>query len=166
MDRPSFRIAHLSDIHCNSSQKWKNVFQKVEDILAGLPQRPDLLIITGDLVDRPRQKHFNTLLPILKSLIDTINTKSGETGNVYILTVPGNHDYFGINGIRFIKKRSKNYSKFTKELENSTGHSQSDIQKDIFKKHKIALFLLDSNIVGRGELAMGRIENPNTKLNE
>jgi len=73
------RIAHISDLHFASSlfvQKWAdNVARKLEE------ERPDLLIVTGDLTTEGYIPEFEAA----KAFLDGLEAKDK-------LIVPGNHD--------------------------------------------------------------------------
>jgi 3',5'-cyclic AMP phosphodiesterase CpdA len=73
------KIAHISDLHFASSlfvQKWAdNVAKKVEE------ERPDLLVVTGDLTTEGYIPEFE----MAKSFLDRLEVKDR-------LIVPGNHD--------------------------------------------------------------------------
>jgi 3',5'-cyclic-AMP phosphodiesterase len=73
------KIAHISDLHFSSSlfvQKWAdNVAKRIEE------ERPDLLVVTGDLTTEGYIPEFE----LAKSFLDRLETKDR-------LIVPGNHD--------------------------------------------------------------------------
>jgi Icc protein len=73
------KIAHISDLHFASSlfvQKWAdNVAKKIEE------ERPDLLVVTGDLTTEGYIPEFE----LAKSFLDRLEAKDR-------LIVPGNHD--------------------------------------------------------------------------
>ncbi|VIO64956.1 3',5'-cyclic adenosine monophosphate phosphodiesterase CpdA [Bradyrhizobium ivorense] len=77
------RIAHLSDLHYGGAfdlATWRAVEKAVESF------DPDLIIVSGDLVDDPRRDH---LLAAKKELEDLAARAKAE-----LYVVPGNHDVF------------------------------------------------------------------------
>ncbi|MBP2227490.1 3',5'-cyclic AMP phosphodiesterase CpdA [Azospirillum agricola] len=70
------RLAHISDLH------FGRIDHKVVDgLLADLAaQRPDLIVISGDLVQRAKPRHFEAARAFLREL------------TAPYLVVPGNHD--------------------------------------------------------------------------
>ncbi len=77
-----FKIAHISDLHYGNHMPNEKVKKLVEDVNS---LNPDLIFITGDLVDDKitKQEH-KELVDILKNLKASIN----------IYTVNGNHDTY------------------------------------------------------------------------
>jgi 3',5'-cyclic AMP phosphodiesterase CpdA len=73
------KIAHISDLHFASSlfvQKWAdNITKKIEE------ERPDLLVVTGDLTTEGYIPEFE----LAKGFLDRLEVKDK-------LIVPGNHD--------------------------------------------------------------------------
>ena len=84
----STRIAHLSDLHCNSSKEWNEVFSYITKCLTDIS--PHIIFITGDLVNSPSKKNFRSL----KNSIEQIKTNRLLPPNLHIVVVPGNHDYY------------------------------------------------------------------------
>ena len=75
-----FRIVHLSDLHCQ--QHWQTAYDDLIDRLKADP--PDLIAITGDIVDdilKPRP-----CVPTARKLINALTAKIGVFG------IFGNHD--------------------------------------------------------------------------
>ncbi len=87
-----YRIVQISDLHLGYLKKVKWLEEIVERVN---PLKPDLILITGDLIDC-HGKCINQYIESLKNL----SSKYG------ILTVPGNHDYF--SGL-------ENFHKFCRE---------------------------------------------------
>jgi hypothetical protein len=87
------RIAHLSDLHYGGGfdiATWR----AVENAVAAF--NPDLLIVSGDLVDDPRRDHLSAA----KKELDDLATRVGAELHV----VPGNHDVF-FSGVNLIRSR-------------------------------------------------------------
>lgn len=84
-DRP-FRLLHISDLHIG----WNFQIARWEDLLQVCrKQRPDLIVITGDLVNTP----WRWLIPKVRAKLNQLATHSGsEDPTVPVWTVPGNHD--------------------------------------------------------------------------
>lgn len=87
------RIAHLSDLHYGGGfdlPTWRAVESAVESF------DPDVIIVSGDLVDDPRVDHFAAAK---KELNDLATRARAE-----LFVVPGNHDVFfsgvDLNGTR------------------------------------------------------------------
>jgi predicted phosphodiesterase len=78
------KIAHLSDLHYDGRGfdhgQWRAVKRVVENF------RPNLLIVSGDLVDHPNE----ALLNIVKNEL----TELGKKADAQLFVVPGNHDLF------------------------------------------------------------------------
>ncbi|MBN1621033.1 MAG: metallophosphoesterase [Endomicrobiales bacterium] len=87
-----FTIVHLSDLHINlaKSQKW---LQKIIDKTNGL--NPDLIVITGDLIDGDlcKANHFCDTLVRFKS-------------NNGVYAIAGNHEFYA--GIELFEKIAEN----------------------------------------------------------
>lgn len=80
-------IAQLSDVHVRPrGQLYKGVadsnrmFREAIAHLHGLDHRPDLVVLTGDLVEEGRADEYSTVLEILEEL------------TIPYLVLPGNHD--------------------------------------------------------------------------
>jgi len=77
------KIAHISDVHFGGSfdvAVWKNVRTRIEEF------KPDVLIVSGDLVDHPWPFR---LLAVKAELMDLCATC---TSKPELFVVPGNHD--------------------------------------------------------------------------
>lgn len=77
------RIAHISDIHFGKTfdvEVWKNVRQRIEEF------NPDLLVVSGDLVDHPWPFR---LLAVKAELLNLCKRCRSEPE---LFVVPGNHD--------------------------------------------------------------------------
>lgn len=156
------KIAHLSDLHCNSNSKWQSKFDNIKSLL--IAEQPNIIIITGDLVNNPRKKHFDKIAYEIKELQD----KLGE--DTYFVPVPGNHDYyiygnrlFDILCLRLFKKEKK-YSNFERQF--NFPDSTDKILESILVKYGIAIFSFDSNASGFFSFfAEGRVNDPIKTVN-
>jgi len=85
-DGPAIRLVQLSDLHLRA-------FGECERSLAGRVKalRPDLVVLTGDMVDRP------DALPLLRAFF-------GELGPVPLCAVPGNWEHW--SGVDFMGLRA------------------------------------------------------------
>jgi len=61
----SMRLAHLSDLHFGRPASRERVLSLQEDLLAN---RPQLLVITGDITDRGRASQFRCGLDFLSNV--------------------------------------------------------------------------------------------------
>lgn len=95
---PSLRIVHLSDFHWGYTGAWnRNVAGSLERALAqaaALSPGPDLLVVTGDLIqatsqEKERERRFGAVKERLNAL------------KVPWMAVPGEHDAFGDMGRGF-----------------------------------------------------------------
>jgi 3',5'-cyclic AMP phosphodiesterase CpdA len=96
MDR--LRIAHVSDLHFGASgqkETWDAFSKHLREEV-----RPDLVLVTGDIVDTPRRELFTAAKDALDRLCESIVGKSG----VGYYVCPGNHDRFPRgNRLTFLK---------------------------------------------------------------
>jgi len=150
-----FCIAHLSDLHCNGSSEWKNSFDYIVEALK--KKGPNLIVITGDLVNNPFDSNFIVVKDSIKRLYNDIKCP--------IISVPGNHDYSFFGNCFFnLQTRKKLYKEYEQYF--SLPDSPDVIAKKIFLDHNISLFNIDSNssnlIFG---FAIGKVESPLTTLN-
>lgn len=76
-DAPSFRLAHLSDIHFGRIAHERVVPALIEEVNE---QALDLVVISGDLTQRARTREYEAA----KAMIDAFEPP--------VLVVPGNHD--------------------------------------------------------------------------
>lgn len=80
VDLSGFKLVQLSDIHLDGlkSEKWlRSMIAKVNST------KPDLIVITGDLVDAPFS-HIAHLAPLFRSLKATYG----------VVAITGNHEYY------------------------------------------------------------------------
>lgn len=74
-------IAHLSDIHFSINEDRAEVnIEKIINNLNGLDKKPDLVLITGDLIHDEKTEWYKTAFEYLNDL------------NMPYLVIPGNHD--------------------------------------------------------------------------
>ena len=76
-----YRIAQLSDLHCGASRNWLPHLRRAVQKANGL--RADLIVLTGDLVDRT------------SDVSACVQALSGLHARHGIIAVLGNHDYYG-----------------------------------------------------------------------
>lgn len=88
MDR-AVRIAHISDLHCDSSKAWKNNYDALNKAL--LEAHPDIVIATGDMVETPSEEHYQSLT---SAIGETMAALADSASPFYWITVPGNHDLY------------------------------------------------------------------------
>lgn len=75
-----YRIAHLSDLHCSSAaRRWRT--QAVVDCVNA--QKPDLICLTGDLVDGRFEKRADDMAPL-----------AGLRARDGVCACTGNHEYY------------------------------------------------------------------------
>jgi 3',5'-cyclic-AMP phosphodiesterase len=98
--RGNFTFVQISDSHIGfSKEPNKNVvdtLQRTIDQINALPQRPDLVLHTGDLTHLARPGEFDTVAEMLKQV------KTDRT--VY---VPGEHDVFTDDGKSYLERFGK-----------------------------------------------------------
>ncbi|HEY8960947.1 MAG TPA: metallophosphoesterase [Luteolibacter sp.] len=70
-------IVHLTDLHYRGNREWLSSIVKTTNA-----QKPDLVCVTGDLMDRRNTRHLPEALEVLRGL------------NAPVFGVPGNHDPF------------------------------------------------------------------------
>jgi len=152
-----FKIAHLSDMHCNASKEWTNISSHILNCLVEM--KPDIIAISGDLVDQPREKNFKAL----KVFFDEISKKNRAL-SPKILIVPGNHDYYRFGcKLPIISQKRKLYNDFQAAFFKEQGGKER-LLSDIARDHKAAFFLLDSNLEKNGALAQGSIPDADSEF--
>lgn len=79
-DAAGLRLAHLSDLHLGPllGERW--LAERVNQVLA---ERPDLVVITGDLIDSD-SRHVEEMIPVLKRLQAPLG----------VFAVSGNHEFY------------------------------------------------------------------------
>lgn len=81
-DYNGLKIAHISDIHYGNRSVTKKDLEKIVDNINSL--KPDIIVITGDLVDNNiTNKQYKELVEVLSKLKANINKYA----------IDGNHDY-------------------------------------------------------------------------
>ncbi len=73
-------LAHISDLHFGHDKKDEDAWELLEQILKKL--KPNLLLVSGDLVDTPRKEHFAKALQKLQGL------------GIPFYACLGNHDWY------------------------------------------------------------------------
>lgn len=179
----SLRVIHISDLHCDSTQAWVSVFSPVADFLRKFVNENTLVVITGDLVNTPKKKHFDFLLHTLTTaLINPAATKP-----LGIVSVPGNHDVF-VFGNRFLpsfgggwsraksffskKPRNAPYLDFASNLESKFNglndlpdpHLFPGTRERLLKEYGVAIYLFDSNHADDRLFAEGSV--PTSQMHE
>jgi 3',5'-cyclic-AMP phosphodiesterase len=95
-----FTFAQISDSHIGFSKAPnKDVVGTLREAVArikALPQRPDLLLHTGDLTHLSKPEEFDTVDQVLK-----------EAGVGQVLYVPGEHDVFTDEGKSYLERYGK-----------------------------------------------------------
>jgi 3',5'-cyclic AMP phosphodiesterase CpdA len=95
-----FSFVQVSDSHIGfSKEPNKNVTATFEEAIARInnqPQKPDLLLHTGDLTHLSKPAEFDTCAQVLKG------AKAGE-----VFCVPGEHDIFTDEGKRYLERYGK-----------------------------------------------------------
>ncbi len=134
-------ILHLSDLHFGKqvTDKRKDYLIKLVD---GVNKKLDdgkieLTIITGDLVNSPNDKYYNTFKSFRSKLCEKINSKS--------IIVFGNHDLY--------RKGNKMFT-----LEKQCLYSVNDEDRiEVLSDLKIIIIKIDSNADGGGPFAEGKV---------
>jgi len=123
----SARIVHLSDIHMGKTYNTIDEEQRLTDVFSFLNThiQPDLIILTGDLVDWSTDSIESTNWNTLKNIL--------VTSDYPLFTIPGNHD-------RYTEPLRRLYRPYT----NLTGYHQninplSDYTLDYAGIHVICL---------------------------
>lgn len=161
------KILHLSDLHCDASVKWDENFNALKRLVAEIC--PDIIVITGDLVDAPKEIYFNHIADKIRQLGELISglSRKMDKRNSYIISVPGNHDYY-YYGLRFadnipllrrfiggrsgffgrlreaFKKRSELYQKYSRVLIYPNDEIESAVMR-IYDEYNIRIYPIDSN---------------------
>jgi predicted MPP superfamily phosphohydrolase len=148
-------------LHCDGSSEWEKAFLSLVSCLTKPECLPDLVVITGDLVDNPFTKNYQSLvrqIAFLKSTIDKIRTDKKIADPLHILAIPGNHDYSLLGNRVIMSKRL--YNKALPQLL-SPQNSIDKVIESFFIKNKIAIFPLDSNSSKSFvSFAQGHVDDP------
>jgi len=161
------KILQLSDLHCNNSSKWKDSFKYVEELI--LKIKPNIIIITGDSVESPSTNNFEQVKISLFNLYNLFEKKN----EVYIITIPGNHDYYPWGNkltpdlsswpswISWLDRSGKLFKKYFKSLQYPNVDDYVYNCIEILNKFEIAIYPFDSNQLGfLGYTAQGKIKDP------
>lgn len=182
----TLKIIHLSDLHCDSTPQWEEAFSPAQNFLSTHVDEDSLVIITGDLVDTPNAKNFETLLVKLTAILE-VKSPLG------IICVPGNHDVLTL-GNRFLnfpkfdriwkmccqylpiecRNRNVSYKDFAAKLDakiNGGDGSQSPhlfpgIRRKLLNNYGLAVYLFDSNHANGRKFAEGSISMDNVLEND
>jgi 3',5'-cyclic AMP phosphodiesterase CpdA len=100
------RIAHLSDLHFGKQfnlATWEAVAENVVDF------EPDLIIVSGDLVDHPSPAHLLSVKCGLRELSVRAAKLSSRRSPQHpraaeLVVIPGNHDVFEYGNAAFQKR--------------------------------------------------------------
>jgi Icc protein len=125
------RIAQISDLHIDGSLRANQRVARVMDYLRAMPQPPDALLVTGDIVEHGTEAEYEEAARLLAAPFP-------------VLTCPGNHD------------ERRTYRKILlRESSDGDGDSNTDDEPaPINRLHRIgtaALLLCDSTIPGAGD---------------
>ncbi|MCT7357218.1 metallophosphoesterase [Streptomyces sp. 15-116A] len=77
-------LAHISDLHLDGTARATERARRVRDRLWQLPQRPDALLVTGDIADHGTESEYEEAAALLGL--------RGADAPFPVLTCPGNHD--------------------------------------------------------------------------
>jgi 3',5'-cyclic AMP phosphodiesterase CpdA len=101
MSEGSFRIAHLSDLHCGSVHFQADMLERAIDEINEL--RPEVAVISGDLTADGYEREYRSA----REFVDRIECQD-------LIVVPGNHDSRNVGYIHFEElfgPRASTYSK-------------------------------------------------------
>ncbi len=98
--RPYLTILHLSDFHLRKNRKGKKLFEFVQSLS---DCRPDLIFITGDLVDKDEN------IPYLVQMLKPLKAKYGK------FAVLGVHDYYNKKISEFLRNMVKRKKKYLRQ---------------------------------------------------
>lgn len=143
------RIVHISDLHCKSSREWESSFDMLMDDVAR--NNPDLILITGDIVNNPFKKSF----VLFKNKLEAFCSDNDIDMDLDVVIVPGNHDFKFIGNLRLFKSsKLKDIIKFSE-----------DKALGIFEKHGVAIFPYNSIPSTEPFLATGKINKKEISKN-
>jgi 3',5'-cyclic AMP phosphodiesterase CpdA len=95
----SVRIAHISDLHFGGSDNQKDTWDALKQHLQH-EARPDLVLVTGDVVNTPKTKLYEEARAALDDLCGGIAGKP----EVPYFVCPGNHDRWRYGNAPFLAK--------------------------------------------------------------
>jgi 3',5'-cyclic AMP phosphodiesterase CpdA len=84
----TFRIAHVSDLHCGSPHFQADLLERAIEEINEL--RPDVAVITGDLTSDGYEREYRTA----REFVDQIECEN-------LIVVPGNHDSRNVGYLHF-----------------------------------------------------------------
>lgn len=88
------KILHISDFHLSEPQGFNEILSKsfydeyIFKLKDALSEAPELIVITGDIVDKGNASNYAHAKLIIDYLIDTLKIEKDK-----ILICPGNHDF-------------------------------------------------------------------------
>jgi len=170
------KILHLSDLHCDGTSDWDLNFEFVIKLAEKV--LPGIIVITGDLVDNPKDECFEKLEKSLDKMVSSIISKNDDKP-LFLIPVPGNHDYYD-NGIKLknkplafieniqsligetlLRKKGvdgKVYKKHFGKIAYPYNTDIGDLVKKAYEYYNVAIYPIDSNSLGW--LADGDVESP------
>ncbi len=127
----TLKICHISDLHCGKKSFHESINPNTRHSLGspvvGLKNfltnlepidKPDFLVITGDLTFRASQEEFNQAFKCIGSLVNTDCLKNHDDClENRVIIVPGNHDIVWNNN-----GRNDRYKQFCKYFPNGKGY--------------------------------------------
>jgi 3',5'-cyclic AMP phosphodiesterase CpdA len=93
------RIAHISDLHFGGADNQKDAWDVLADFLQN-KIKPDLVLVTGDIVNTPKTKLYEEARQALDGLCKNVQNKP----EVRYLVCPGNHDRWRFGNAPFLAK--------------------------------------------------------------
>jgi hypothetical protein len=149
----STRIAQLSDLHCDGSEKWRRNFAAVRELLR--TARVSAVLITGDCADHPKRKYYESLRDELAAMREELD--------VPVIAIPGNHDYYRF-GTSIPLISSLFAADFRDVLGNfmAVGEEPSMGLQDLACRHRVVVYPFDSNGTATSKVlfARGRVDSP------
>ncbi|WP_067703813.1 metallophosphoesterase [Nocardia jejuensis] len=114
-------LAQLSDTHFDMGARNNERAERVMAFLAELPQRPDVIVVTGDIADEGEIEEYQ-------------QARAALVADVPVLILPGNHDDRG-NMRTVLFEEASSYEPINQ----------------VFRADEVTLVLLDSSIPGKAE---------------
>ncbi len=102
------KILHLSDLHFEATESDGETTRWEELTNAAKREQPDLIVVTGDLVNSPTHRAYGRAKEFLLALCEAVRVIPAESLRV----VPGNHDYrfWGLGlSLGFVRRRYQHY---------------------------------------------------------
>jgi DNA repair exonuclease SbcCD nuclease subunit len=124
------RIAHLSDLHFGERfdlATWEVVEKNVVDF------EPDLIVVSGDLVDHPSPVHLLSAKCALRDLSqrareDSLRRSREHPRAAELVVIPGNHDVFEFGTSTLLKRLSWFEQIFSRE---DTKDAETMLEKEL-----------------------------------